>query len=143
MPGLKRTALAAAATAVLVCLPITPAAAAGPCFFVPWALGQVAGAALRIATLPLVVASAAASAVLAQAPYPPTPGYYGVPPNNYALPNYYARPPVYDARPPQYYPAPQAYYRPTLAYARPMPQSFAPPRGYNYAPSGGFAYRRR
>jgi hypothetical protein len=134
MPAFKQTVFAAAATAALVCLPIRPAAAAGPLFFAPWALGHVIGAGLRLATLPLVVASAAASAGQPQAPYPPTPGYYGVPPSYYT-PNYYAQPPGY-------YPAPQAYYRPALAYARPMPQFYAQPRGY-YARSGGFAYRRR
>jgi hypothetical protein len=142
MPGLKQTVFASAATAALVCLPITPAAAAGPLFFAPWALGHVIGVAARLATLPLALASAAASAGQPLAPYPPTRGYYGAPPGYYAPPNYYARPPGYYARPPGYYPAPQAYYRPALAYARPMPQFYAQPRGY-YARSGGFAYRRR
>jgi len=142
MRGLKQTVFAAAASAGLVCLPITPAAA-GPLLFAPWALGHVVGVAARLATLPLVLASAAASAGQPQAPYPPTPGYYGgPPPGYYPPPNYYAGPPGYYTRPPGYYPAPQAYYRPALAYARPMPQFYAQPRGY-YAPSGSFAYRRR
>jgi hypothetical protein len=157
MPALKQTVVAAAATAVLLCLPLTPAAAAGPLLFAPWALGHVIGAAARLATLPLVVASAAASAVQPQAPYPPSPGYYVGPPGYYAPPNYYARPPVYYAPRPGYYPAPQAYYRPALAYAPPMPQVYAQPRGYDasrtsysgssgaqaFYRSGGFAYRRR
>jgi hypothetical protein len=144
MPALKQTVFAAAATAVLLCLPITPAAAGGPLLFAPWALGHVIGAGVRLATLPLVLASAAASAVQPQGPYPPTPGYYG------GLAGFYAPPPGY-------YAAPQAYYRPALAYAPPMPRFYAQPRGY-YAPrtsysgsygaqvfyrSGGFAYRRR
>jgi hypothetical protein len=157
MPGLKQMVFAAAATAALLCLPVTPAAAAGPLLFAPWALGHIIGAGARLATLPLVVASAAASAAQPQAPYPPTPSYYGGPAGYYAPPNYYARPPVYYAQPSGYYPAPQAYYRPTLAYAPPMPRFYAQPRGY-YAPrtpysgsygaqvfsrSGGIAYRRR
>ncbi len=156
MPALKQTGFAAAATAALLCLPVTPAAAA-PFIFAPWALGHVIGAGVRLATLPLVVASAVASAGQPQAPYPPSPGYYGGPSGYYAPPNYYARPPVYYAPPPAYYPAPQAYYRPALAYASPMPRYYAQPRGY-YAPrtpypgsygaqgfyrSGGFVYRRR
>jgi hypothetical protein len=142
MPAFKQTVCAVAATTLFLCLLVTPAAAAGPFLFAPWALGHVIGAGLRLATLPLVVASSAASAWQPQAPYPATPGYYGGPPRYYAPPNYYARPPVYYAPRPGYYPAPQAYYRPALAYARPMPQFYAQPRGY-YAPSGGFAYRRR
>ena len=156
MPALKQTVLAAAATAALLCLPITPAAAAGPLLFAPWVLGHVIGAGMRLATLPLAVASSAASVGQPRAPYPPTPGYYGGPPGYYAPPNYYARPPV-NYGPPGYYPAPQAQYRPARAYAPPMPRFYAPTRGY-YAPrasysgshgaqgsyrSGGFAYRRR
>jgi hypothetical protein len=155
MPSLKQTVLAAAATAALVCLPVRPAAAAGPLLFAPWALGHIIGAGVRLATLPLVVASAAASAGQPQAPYPPNPGYYGPP--GYAAPNYYARPPVYYGPPQGYYSAPQAYYRPALAYAPPMPRYYAQTRGYNarrtpysgsygaqgFYRSGGFAYRRR
>jgi hypothetical protein len=157
MPGLKQTVFAAAATAALLCLPITPAVAGGPLLFAPWALGHIIRAGAMLASLPLVVASAVASADQPPAPYPPTPGYYGGPAGYYAPPNYYARSPASYARPPGYYPAPQAYYQPALAYARPMPQFYAQPRGY-YAPrtpypgsygahafdrSGGFVYRRR
>jgi hypothetical protein len=156
MRGFKQTVFAAAATAALLCLPITPAAAANPLLFAPWALGHIIRAGVQLATLPLVLASAAASAEQPTAPYPPAPGYYGGPAGYYAPPNYYARPPADYGRPPGYYPAPQAYYRPALAYARPMPQYYAQPRGY-YAPrtsyfgsygahfdrSGGFAYPRR
>jgi hypothetical protein len=155
MPALKQTVLAAAATAALLCLPITPAAAAGPLLFAPWVLGHVIGAGMRLAALPLAVASSVASVGQPRA-YPPTPGYYGGAPGNYAPPNYYAQPPV-NYGPPGYYPAPQAYYRPARAYAPPMSRFYAPTRGY-YAPrasysgshgaqgsyrSGGFAYRRR
>jgi len=130
MPGLKQTILAAAATTALLCLPITPAAAAGPLLVAPWVLGHIIRAGVSLATLPLALASAAS------AQQPPAPGgYYGGSPGYYAPPNYYARPPGY-------YRAPQAYYRPALAYARPMPHFYAQARGY-HASSGGFAYRRR
>jgi hypothetical protein len=156
MPALKQTVFAAATTTALLCLPINPAAAAGPLLFAPWALGHIISAGVRLATLPLAVASSAASAGQPSAPYPPTPGYYGGPPGYYAPPNYYARPPAYYGPPTGYYPVPQAYYRPAPAYAPPMPRYYPQPRGY-YAPrtpysgsygpqiyrSGGIAYRRR
>jgi hypothetical protein len=143
MPGLKQTVLAAVATVTIVCLPIRPAAAAGPLLFAPWAWGHIA--------LPLILASAAASAP--QAPYAPSPGYYGGAPGYYAPPNYYVRPPAYYAPSPGYA---QAYYRPPLSYAPPMARYYAQPRGYYpsrppyYGPhgsqgsyrSGGFGYRR-
>ncbi len=143
MPGRKQTVLAAVAAAALVCLPIRPAAA-GPLLFAPWALVHVIGAAARLASLPLVMASAAASIQQPQAPYPSAPGYYGGPATYYAQSNSYARPPAYYAPPPAYYgqppgyypqpspyyAAPQAYYRPALAYARPMPQFYSQPRGF-------------
>jgi hypothetical protein len=158
MPGLKKTVFAAAATAALSCLPVTPAAAAGPLLFAPWVLGRVIVAGARLATLPLIAASAAISAAQPPAQYPPNPGYYGGPAGNYAPPNYYAPPPAYYPPPPGYYAAPQAYYRPAVAYAPPMPQLYAQARGY-YSPrmpysgsygargffhqSGGFAHRGR
>jgi hypothetical protein len=157
MPGLKQMGFAAAATAALLFLPIRPAAAAGPLFFAPWALAHVVGVAARIATLPLVLASAAAAAGQPQAPYPTTPAYYGGPGGYYPPSNYYAPSPAYYAQPPGYYRAPRAYYRPAFAYAPRVPQFYAPPRGYypQRAPysgsygahafdrSGDFAYRRR
>lgn len=137
MPGLKQTIFAAAATAALLCLPVAPAAAAGPLLFAPWVLGHIIRAGVTLATLPLLAASAASEQ------QSPPPGYYGGGrPGYYAPPNYYARPPGYYARPPGYYRAPQAYSRPALAYARSMPQSYAQARGY-HAPSHGFAYRGR
>lgn len=157
MPVLKRTVFAATAVAGLLCIPITPAAAAGPLLFAPWALGHAIGAAARLATLPLVVASAAVSAQQPPAQYPQTSGYYAGPASYYAPPSYYARPPAYYAQPPGNYFAPQPYYRPALASVPPIPRFYAPPRSY-YAPrepyygyhggqvyprSGGFAYRRR
>jgi hypothetical protein len=156
MPSLKQTVLTAVATAALACLPVTPAAAAVPLLFAPWAVGHILGAGARLATLPWVVASAAASAAQPQAPYPMNRGYYAQP-GYYAAPNYYARPPAYYGTPQGYYAAPQAYYRPALAYAPAMPRYYSQPRGYyasrapypgsygaqSFYRSGGFAYRRR
>jgi len=129
MPRLKQTVFAAAATAALLWLPVKPAAA-NPLFFAPWVLGRVIVAGARLATLPLVAASAAASELQSPAQYPAAPGYYGEPTGYPAPPNYYPRPPAYYPPPPGYYPAPQAYYRPAVAYAPPMPQRYAQPRGY-------------
>jgi hypothetical protein len=158
MPGLKQTVFVAAATAALLWLPVTPAAAAGPLLLAPWVLGHVIVAGARLATLPLLAASAAASAQQPSAQYPPAPGYSGGPPG-YATPaSYYPRPPMYYPPPPGYYPAPQPYYRPAVAYSPPMPQLYAQPRGYYPArmpysgsygarvffhQSGGFAHRGR
>ena len=149
MPGLKQTIFAAAATAALLCLPVTPAAAAGPLLFAPWVLGHIIRAGVTLATLPLVAASAVSGQLPPPGYYGGQPGYYGGQPGYYAPPNYYARPPGYYARPQGYYARPQGYYRPpqaysrpALAYARPMPQFYAQARGY-HAPSDGFAYRGR
>jgi hypothetical protein len=144
MPGLKQTIFAAAATAALLCLPVAPAAAAGPLLFAPWVLGHIIRAGVTLATLPLLAASAVSEQQSPPAGYygGGQPGYYA-PPNYYARPpGYYARPPGYYTRPPGYYRAPQAYSRPALAYARPMPQFYAQARGYR-APSDGFAHRGR
>jgi hypothetical protein len=122
MPGLKQTVFAAAATAALLWLPVKPAAA-NPLFFAPWVLA-------KLAALPLVAASVAASAEQSPAPYASAPGYYGGPNGYTAPPNYYPRPPAYYPPSPGYYPAPQAYYRPAVAYAPPIPQPYAQPRGY-------------
>jgi hypothetical protein len=146
MRGFKQTVFALVATGAIVCLPVRPAAAAGPLLFAPWALGHI--------VLPLIAASVAAS-VQPQSPYPPSPGYYGGAPGYYASPNYYVRPPAYYAPPAGYYP--HAYYRPQVPYAMPPPRSYAQRPGYYpsrapyYVPYGGhasyrsgsFGYRRR
>lgn len=140
MLRLKPTILATIAAAVIACLPMRPAAAAGPLLFAPWALGHI--------VLPLLAASAAASA---QASYPAGPAYYGGAPGYYA-PQYYGRPPLYYAQPPGY---PQAFYRPPPSYVPSIPRVYPQPRGYYpprspyYGPygrqgsyrSGGPAYR--
>lgn len=155
MPGLKQTISSAAAIAVLLIAPIKPAAAAAP--LLPWALGHAIGAAVRLATLPLAIASSVASSQQPPAQYPSAPGYYGEPENYYPPPNYYAGAPGYHAQPPGYYYAPQPYYRPALAYAPPTQRFYPQSHGY-YAPrapyygshgahvyprSGGFANHRR
>lgn len=98
-------------------------AASGPWLLAPWAVGHVIGAAARLATLPLVLASAAASV-----PYGP--GYYPRPDNSLAP--YYSTAPTYYARPPYYASAP-AYYPRTPYYA-------GGPAYYPRAPYGGAPY---
>lgn len=165
MHRFKLTALAAA-TATVACVPLTPAAAAGP-LIVPWALGHLIGAAARLATLPIIAASAASSA---GPPVPPvgsgtyyaSPGYYAPPayygsagyyaPRGYASPGYYSG--AYNGSPQRYYPA--SAYRGPAPYVGAMQRYPAPNRGY-YAPamrysgsyggpgfsrSRGFTYRR-
>jgi hypothetical protein len=148
MPRVSQISLAALGTAALLCASIRPAEAAGPLLLAPFALGHVIGAAARLATLPLAVASAALSESQ-PAEYPGAPAYGGSA-GYYARPNYYARAPAY-------YTAPQVYYRPDLSYPRPLSRPYEQSRGY-YAPrarysgsygpqssyrSRGFAYRRR
>jgi hypothetical protein len=158
MPNLKLTV--ATVAAVLAWLPAAPAAVAGP-WLVPWALGHVIGAAARVATLPIIAASAASSA----GP-PPTPYWtgYAAPPVHYppagyyGAPAYYVPPTAYHSAPVGYYGGPQrgypAYaYRSWAPYVRAVPQPFArysvpgmrysePYGGAVVARSRDFAYRR-
>ena len=137
MPGLKQTVFAAVAAGVIVCLPVTPANAAGPLLLAPWAVGHI--------VLPLIAASVAASA-RAQAPYAPGPGYNGDAPGYYATPNYYQRPPAYSEPFPGY--RSEAYYRPQLSGAMAMTGPYSPRSGYYprrapyYVPHGGHASYR-
>jgi len=144
MLAVKQIARAAIATALL-CVPMAPAMAAGPLLFAPWLLGRhVVGAVTRLATLPLVAASAAASALPPAVAYSAPGGYYG-------QSTYYPSPPAY-------YGASRAYYPPVVSYPYySAPGYYGPPRGY-YAPaprysgyygaqafyrSRGYSYRRR
>ena len=143
MRAVKQIARAAIVTALL-CVPMAPAMAAGPLLFAPWLLGDhVLGAVARLATLPLVVASAATSAPPPAVAYSPPGGYYGQP--------------AYYPPPSAYYGASQAYYPGTVSYPYSAPRYYGPPRGY-YAPasrysgyygaqasyrSRGYSYRRR
>ncbi len=142
MPGVRKMLFAAVAAGALACLPIRPAAAAGPLLIAPWALGHI--------VLPLIAASVAASQP--PAPYAPGPAYAGAP-GFYAPPTYYGRPSPYYGASPGYYPP--AYYRPAPSYGPAMP--YALPRGYypsrpsyygayggrEYSRAGGYGYRRR
>lgn len=128
MVKLKVTALAAALT--LAFLPTTKALAAGP-LLAPWVIAHAVGTAVRLATLPIAIASA-----VAQASSPAGPGYYGSG-GYYAAPGYYP-PPAYSS-PPAYYPAagyyPQGYSAPFAGYyggpQRDYPGHFyRPPSGY-------------
>jgi hypothetical protein len=101
-----------------------PVAAAGP-LLVPWAVGHLIGAAVQLATLPLIVASAAVSSV-----GEPPPPYYGAPSYNEVPPAYYP--------PPGYY-SPPTYYQPAGFYASPGPYHSASRYGappVYYAPAG-------
>jgi len=170
MPRLKPAVLAIAGAVALASLPITPAAAAGPLLFAPWAIGHALGAMARLATLPLVAAAQfqPPAAYPSGAPYggppqgyqPQAPAYYPPQQGYYPAPQpYYSAPQPYYAAPPAYYAAPRAYYgaAPGYGYAPAAPRFYGPPRG-DYAPraryagsyaphaayrSGGYGYRRR
>jgi hypothetical protein len=97
MPGFKRFVGLTAATAMLACAPILPAVAGGHGFghVHGWGLGRgLVGAVVGLATLPLVVASAAIAATV------PDPGYAsgavdgprGYAPRGYAAPRAYSAP---------------------------------------------------
>lgn len=164
MPKLKLTVTAVATALIL--LPAAPTAVAGP-WLAPWVLGHVVGAAARLATLPIVAASAITSAAQPppsvppyQAAYAPAPvgyasaGYYG-PPAYYVPPAYYTPPVGYYGSPPRYYPV--SPYRAGAPYVGAVPRPEPFPRysaaGMRYADSygraavfsrsRGFAYRRR
>jgi hypothetical protein len=150
MPGFKRFVSLTAATVLLVCAPILPAVAGGHGFghVHGWGLGRgLVGAVVGLATLPLVIASAAIAASV------PEPGYASGAVDGsrgYAAPPYYAPPAVYYPRAPVYYPAPRASYAPRAYYA---PRGYAAPRaysapasgrgGYGSYRSGGYAYPHR
>ena len=154
MPKLKLTEVAAVATA-LASLPTAPAVA-GP-WIAPWALGHVIGAAARLATRPIIAASAASAA---GQPRPAAPLAYGAPaPLQYAAPSYYG-PPAYGLPPAYYTPRvgyygapPVSVYRNPASYvpAMPLPSARYSVTGMRYSgPYGrpvfnrsrGFAYRR-
>ena len=153
MQGFKHAVLGTLAVAAITCAPIATAEAHGFGHLHPWGLGRgVLGAVVGLATLPIVIASAALAATEPEVPYQSAPGYDG--------PRGYAAPPAYYAAPQTYYPPPQAYYAPPRAYY-PRATAYSPamrpyyaPRAY-YAPrpgyygghassrAGGYAYPRR
>jgi hypothetical protein len=154
MTRFKLTVLAAAATTVLACAPLTPAAAAGPLLAAPWAVGHLFRAATALATLPLVVASGAAPQPAA--PYFAARGSYYAPPAYYSPYGYYPPAGAYYPPPAHYYPAP-AYRPAAYPYAGPLRGFQQSARGYYapgmryseayggrvFSPSRGFSYRRR
>ena len=113
--------LAALGVLVMSALPFAPAEAAGPGFFV--AGGAVAHAFFGLATLPLAIIGAAASAAA-------SPGDPGYAPST----GYYAQRPVYAAPPPAYYPP--AYYAPR--YHAPQVGYYGAPRAYYYGGPGAY-----
>jgi hypothetical protein len=154
MPGFKRFVCLSAAFAVLACAPIVPAVAGGHGFghVHGWGLGRgLVGAVVGLATLPLVIASAAISASVPDAPqvapqpyYAPAGAYYPPAPVSQPAPRSYYAPPAYYA--PSAY-APRAYYAPRPYYAPRGYSAPAPGRSYyggagGYR-AGGYAYPRR
>ena len=157
MPGIRQALFGSAVAAAIACAPMAPAAAGvhgvGPLH--PFGLGRgLVGAVVGLATLPIVVASAALSAVASDGPqspaygsappaYAPPPAYYPAPRTYYApAPTYYPRAPVYYPQPRAYYPAPRVSYAPRTYYA-PRPGYYGAGGGRVSYGSGGYAYVRR
>jgi hypothetical protein len=148
MNGRKHPLLAALAISAIAMMPLSQAVAGGHGYGLvhPWGVARgVVGAVVAIATLPLVIASAALSAVVPAEPEGPA---YGGPPAYYPAPAYYAPAPYYGAAP--YY-GPRTYS--AGGYGQPgrySPRGYAPGRGGYYgahnggAPSrsGQYSYRR-
>jgi hypothetical protein len=143
MIGVKQAIVAAAATAVIALVPVTPAAAFGRGIGAGHLFGfghGLVGAVFGLATLPLLVASEVLSAS-AQASQQEAPAYgapYGYAQPAYSAPPSYGPPPSYGV-PPVYYAPRPAYYPRAYGYS-PAPRSYYAPRSYN-AP--GPAYRQR
>jgi hypothetical protein len=145
MAGLKQAIFGAAATAVIACVPVVPAAAAGHGYGLirPWGIGRgLVGAVVGLATLPLAIVSAAVSAGEQGAPASPA---YGSGSYGYAPPASYPVPPVYYAPRAAYYPPVSAYYSAPRAYYG--SRAYYGPRAYYAAGPGyhqrGYAYPRR
>jgi hypothetical protein len=139
----RQAILGAAAAAVIALLPMAPAKADGHGFRGhQFGFGRgIVGAAVALATLPLVIAAEVVTSVgESVAPYP-SPGYavpgYGVPTYSYAPAVVYAAPRPYYAPYPGYY-APRVAYGPRAYYGG-HPSYYA--RGYYR--SGGNSYPRR
>jgi hypothetical protein len=141
MIKVRQAILGVAAAAAVAFLPMSPAMADGRGFrpFHPVGIGLgIVGAAVALATLPLVIASNVIAGVTESvAPPYPTPGYAG--------PAYGYAPPVAYVEPRPYYYAPYpGYYAPRVAYG---PRGYYAPRpgyfGRGYYRSGGNSYPRR
>src|SRR5450755_1768909 len=119
MIKVRQSVLGVAATAAIAFLPMLPAMAGGHGFrpLHPFGIGHgLLGAAVALATLPLVVASSVVAGVSESvAPYPSS-GYAG-PAYGSAPPVAYAAPRSYYAPYPGYYAAPRVAYGPRSYYA--------------------------
>jgi hypothetical protein len=140
MVKVRRAIFGVAAAATIALLPLASAMAGGHGFrpLHPFGIGHgLLGAAVALATLPLVLASNVVAGVSESfAPYPSS-GYVG-PAYGYAPTVVYAAPRPYSAPYPGYYAAPRAAYGPRPYYG-------AHP-GYDrrgYYRSGGNTYPRR
>ena len=140
MIRVRQAILGFAAAAAIAVLPMAPAMAGGHGFrpFHAFGLGHgLLGAAVTLATLPLVIASSVVAGVSeSAAPYPSS-GYSG-PAYGYAPPVAYAAPRPYYAPYPGYYAAPRVAYGPRPYYGA---HPGYPGRGYYR--SGGNSYPRR
>jgi len=127
----RQTCLGVAAAAAIALLPMAPAMANGPGFrpVYPFGAGHgLFGAAVALATLPLVIATNVVAGVGGYA----APGYVSAPPVAYGAPRPYYAP--Y----PGYYPAVRASYGPRPYYGvRPGYD------GRGYYRSGGHPYPHR
>jgi hypothetical protein len=140
---IKQAIFGVAAATAIALLPLAPAMAGGHGFrpLHPFGFGRgIVGAAVALATLPLVIASSVAAGVGDSAASYPTQGYAGSagPAYGYAPPVAYAPPRPYYAPYPGYYAAPRAAYAPRGYYA-PRPGYY----GRGYYRSGGNSYPRR
>ena len=139
MIKIRQSILGMAAAAAIAFLPMAPAMADGHGFrpLHPFGIGHgLLGAAVALATLPLVVASSVVAGVSdSVAPYPSS---------GYAAPAYGYAPPVAYVPPRPYYAPNPGYYAPRVAYG---PRAYyAPHPGYyrhGYYRSGGNSYPRR
>jgi len=140
MLKIKQAIFGAVAAAAIALLPLAPAMAGGHGFrpLHPFGFGRgIVGAAVALATLPLVIASNVVSSVGEAGAYPST-GYAGSA-YGYAPPVAYA-----PARPYNYAPYPGYYAAPRIAYgARGYSAARPGYYGRGYYRSGGNSYPRR
>jgi hypothetical protein len=128
MLKLKQLIFGIAAASAIALLPMAPAMAGGHGFgpLHSFGLGRgVVGAAVALATLPLVIASAVVSGAESVAPYPSA-GYAGA---------------AYGYAPQVSYPGPRPYYAPYPGYYAPYAAHYAPNPGYYAAPRGYYGPR--
>jgi hypothetical protein len=139
---IKQAIFGVAAATAIALLPLAPAMAGGHGFrpLHPFGFGRgIVGAAVALATLPLVIASSVVAGVGdSAAPYA-SQGYAGAaaPAYGYAPPVAYAAPRPYYAPYPGYYAAPRGAYAPRGYYAT------RPGYGRGYYRPGGNSYPRR